>query len=177
MTCPLESYPPQIPENVCFSYNLIQYEAALRPFLSTLPIRYIFEPLELRNLFLEEGYAEGLQLFRRSIEMATSVKEQENAAFANNDRVAAVALYEAAVEDVEKLLLKGMSHEEDRKREAKALLAVCRANCAAARMLEIPGDEWDLEGAKVNAESAIAADPGYAKGCVMTRACAMLVLI
>ena len=114
MACPLESYPPQIPENVCFSYNLIQYEAALRPFLSTLPIRYVFEPLELRNLFLEEGYAEGMQLFRRSIEIATSVKEQGNEAFANKDRIAAVALYEAAAEDVEKLLLKGMSHEEDR---------------------------------------------------------------
>jgi len=177
MACPLESYPPQIPENVCFSYNLMQYQAALQPFLSTLPMRYVFEPLELRNLFLEEGYAEGAQLFRRSIEIVTSVKEQGNEAFAANDRIAAVILYEAAVEDVEKLLLKGMSHEEDRQREAKALLAVCLANCAAARMLEIPGHERDLEGAKANAESAIAADPGYAKGYVITKACAMLVYL
>ncbi|KIM46889.1 hypothetical protein M413DRAFT_440461 [Hebeloma cylindrosporum] len=166
MACPVEGFPPQIPENVCFSNNLMQYATALRPFLSTLPMRYVFEPVELRELFLEEGYAEGAQMFRRSIEMATSVKERGNEAFANHDRVAAVALYEAAVEDVEKLLLKGMSHEEDRKLEAKSLLAVCWANCAAARMLEIPGYGCDLEGAKANAESAIAADPGYAKGYI-----------
>ncbi|KAF8960311.1 hypothetical protein BDZ97DRAFT_1317235 [Flammula alnicola] len=70
------------------------------------------------------------------------------------------------IEDLEKLLLKTISEEPERDSEARTLIAVCWANCSAANMLEVEGEERDLESAKANAEKAILADPGYAKGYV-----------
>ena len=170
MACPLErpDYHPCIPSLLGFGNNLTQHETSLRPFLNSLPwgCRYIFEPAELRNRLSDQAYEIGKRSFRRYIEHATTVKDVGNAAYARNDPAEAITKYAQAIEELEKLLLKSISEEEERDRETRTLLAVCWANSSAAKMLEVPGYETNLEDARLHAEKAITSDPIYAKGYV-----------
>ena len=165
----LPDYQPCIPSLLGFGYNLTQHETSLiRPFLNSLPwgCRYVFEPAELRNRLSDQAYEIGKRGFRRYIQHATTIKDAGNAAYARNDPAEAVTQYARAIEDLEKLLLKSISEEEERDRETRTLLAVCWANSSAAKMLEVPGYETNLEDARLHAEKAITSDPIYAKGYV-----------
>ena len=168
MACPTECYKPSIPSLLGFGNNLTQHETALKPFLHSLPwgCRFIFEPIELKNRLSDQGYEFGKRAFRRYIELATALKNAGNAAYARNDPAEAITQYAKAIEDLEKLLLKSISEEEERDRETRTLVAVCWANSSAAKMLEVPGYETNLEEAKLHAENAITSDPIYAKGYV-----------
>lgn len=166
MVSPAECYQPSIPSLLGFGHNLTQHEISLKPFLDSLPwsCRYIFEPTELKNRMSDQRYEIGKHSFRRYIELATAIKNSGNAAYSRNDPAEAITQYAQAIEDLEKLLLKSISEEEERDRETRALIAVCWANSSAAKMLEVPGNETDLEDARLHAENAITSDPGYAKG-------------
>lgn len=166
MACPAECYQPSIPSLLGFGHNLTQHETSLKPFLDSLPwsCRYIFEPTELKNRMSDQRYELGKQNFRRYIEHATAIKDAGNAAYSRNDPAEAITQYAQAIEDLEKLLLKSLSEEEERDRETRALIAVCWANSSAAKMLEVPGNETNLADARLHAENAITSDPGYVKG-------------
>jgi len=168
MACPTECYQPSIPSLLGFSHNLTQHESSLRPFLDSLPwgCRCIFEPTELKNRLSDKGYEIGMQGFRQYIKHATSIKDAGNAAYARDDPAEAITQYAQAIEVLEKLLLKSISEEPERDRETKALVAVCWANSSAAKMLEVPDNETNLEDARLYAEKAITSDPEYAKGYI-----------
>jgi hypothetical protein len=173
MACPIDCYEPCIPSTLGFHHNLTQHKASLKPFLDSLPWNcyHAFELAEVRNRMQEEGYEHGARQFRQYIEHATAIKDAGNAAYANKDPAMAIAQYSQAVEELEKLLLKGISEEEERDWETTSLVAVCWANSSAAKMLEVPGNEKNLEGARLDAENAIASDAGYAKGYVGSLLC------
>ena len=168
MACPTECYQPSIPSLLGFSHNLTQHETSLKPFLDSLPwsCRYIFEPTELKNRLSDQNYELGKRGFRRYIEHATAIKDAGNAAYARNDPAEAITQYAQAIEELEKLLLRSISEGEERDRETRTLIAVCWANSSAANMLEVPGNETNLEDAKLHAEMAITSYPGYAKGYI-----------
>ena len=173
MACPMEGYKPSIPSLLGFGHNLTQHETSLRPFLNSLPwgCQYIFEPAELKNRLSDRDYELGKHAFRRYIELATAIKDAGNAAYARKDPAEAITQYAQAIEDLEKLLLKSISKEEERDRETRALIAVCWANSSAAKMLEVPGNETNLEDARLDAEEAITSDPIYAKGYIESLLC------
>jgi tetratricopeptide (TPR) repeat protein len=168
MACPMECYQPSIPSLLGFGHNLTVHETSIRPFLDSLPLgcRYVFEPAELKNRLSNQAYEVGKRAFRRHIVLATAMKDAGNAAYARNDPAEAITQYAQAIEDLEKLLLKSISEEEERDRETRTLVAVCWANSSAAKMLEVPGYETNLEDARLHAENAITSDPKYAKGYV-----------
>ncbi|KAJ3503926.1 hypothetical protein NLJ89_g8212 [Agrocybe chaxingu] len=98
------------------------------------------------------------------MDLATKHKEQGNAAYAKGERERAVECFQEGVEVLERLMLKALSHPPERDAETRKLLAVCYANCAAARMLVVErGEERDLKAALEDAEKAIKTDPTYAK--------------
>jgi tetratricopeptide (TPR) repeat protein len=166
MACPAECYEPSIPSFIGFGHNLTQHETFLKPFLDSLPLgcRYVFEPIELKNLLCDQEYEFAKRNFRLYIEHATAIKNNGNAAYARSDPAEAMTQYAQAIEELEKLLLKAISKEEERDHEIRALIAVCWANSSAAKMLEVSENETNLEGARLDAEKAITSDPIYAKG-------------
>jgi tetratricopeptide (TPR) repeat protein len=166
MASPVEYYQPSIPSLIGFGHNLTQHETSLKPFLDSLPrrCRYIFEPIELKNRLSDQRYESDMRGFRQYIEHATAIKDAGNAAYASDDPAEAITQYAQAIEVLEKLLLKSISEEEERDRETRLLIAVCWANSSAAKMLEVPGNETNLEDARLYAKNAITSDPGYAKG-------------
>ena len=168
MASPTECYQPSIPSLLGFGHNLTQHETSLKPFLDSLPrsCHYIFEPTELKNRLSDQRYENGARGFRRYIEHATAIKDAGNAAYARDDPAEAIKQYAQAIEVLEKLLLKSISEQEERDRETRALIAVCWANSSAAKILEVPGNEVNLEDARLFAKNAITSDPGYAKGYI-----------
>ncbi|KAF8884887.1 hypothetical protein CPB84DRAFT_1788774 [Gymnopilus junonius] len=166
MAAPLECYSPGIPTTLAFSYNLNVHKAALMPFLHSLPFpcSHIFETAEIRNKMADQGDAVAERRFREYIEYATKLKDAGNEAYSKRDRKGAVAKYKEAIDELDKLLLKMLSEAPERDKETKDLITVCWANSSAAKLLDIPGEGKDAEGAKQDAEKALKFDREYAKG-------------
>lgn len=168
MAMPIQSYSPCVPETLGFSYNLNVHKQALQPFLRTLPMQCIpiFETAEIRERTAEKDYAKVKARFREYINTATKAKDAGNKAYAAKDRSKAVKHYEDAIDQLDKLLQKKISAEEERDKETRTLLSICLSNCSAARMLDGPDGNQDVEGAKRDAENSIKIDATYAKGQV-----------
>ncbi|KDR80064.1 hypothetical protein GALMADRAFT_116635 [Galerina marginata CBS 339.88] len=166
MAKPLECFEPFIPTTLAFSQNLAVHEAALKPFLNTLPwpCTAIFETPEIRRRMQDQAFAYGEKAFRDYIAHANELKEAGNVAYTKGKRSEAVAKYQEGADLMESLLFRKLSDEGARDLETRKLLAVCLANCAVARLMEVPGEQRDAEGARKDAEGAIKADPDYAKG-------------
>jgi len=164
MAVPTKCWKPCIPERLYFKYDLTIHQAALLPFLHTLPrpFTFLFEPLEMRDRVREKDYKRAEATFRKYMNLATALKDKGNKAFERGDRQDAVKFFQEAAEDLEKLLLKVVSEAEEREAEARRLLAICLSNCATARMLAVDGD-IDALGAMKDAERAIKGDPSYPK--------------
>ena len=99
-----------------------------------------------------------------ALRAAEHEKELGNKAFARRDRAQAVARYTEAIECLRDAAAQKPADAEESK--IKATIAVCCANRAAAWLL--PGAGRDPRKALDDAEEAIAQDPGYGKGCVLS---------
>jgi len=95
------------------------------------------------------------------MEIFQELKEAGNAAYARNDRKAAIDSYKEAIGHLEKMLFKGVADAEEREKTVNEMTAVCYSNLAATRL--IPGDGIDAEGAVADAELALKSDADYAK--------------
>ncbi|TFK42924.1 hypothetical protein BDQ12DRAFT_696320 [Crucibulum laeve] len=155
---------PGLPRLLLVSLRFKQHEAALKPFLDALPapFHWRFETNEEA-----EGLAEGIHRknergVREGLESANRWKTIGNAAYGRKDRDKAVNAYTDASEDLLHVLSQKPDIDEEKK--AKRLLAICRSNRAAARL--IPGVGMGAEEALHDAQDAEKADPSYNKSYI-----------
>lgn len=170
MAAPLEIYEPSIPRTLAFSYNLNPHRTALLPFLHSLPFpcNHIFETAEIHQRMADQAYPVGERRYREYIELATKLKDAGNEAYSRGNREEALEKYREAIYELDKLLLKSLSEAPERDKETKELLAVCWANTSAAKLLDVPGEAKDAEGARNAAEKALEVNGDYAKGSAST---------
>ncbi|CAA7264345.1 unnamed protein product [Cyclocybe aegerita] len=148
MAAPIELCKPCIPQTLLFTHNLMPHQDSLLPFLDDMPLpfSFLFQPKDMRDPVQERDDKLAANYFSEYMGLAMKHKEQGNAAYAKGERERAV------------------DHPPERDAETRKLLAVCYANCAAARMLVVEGgEERDLKAAVEDAEKAIKTDPTYAK--------------
>ncbi|KAF8884885.1 hypothetical protein CPB84DRAFT_1850516 [Gymnopilus junonius] len=161
---PLESY---VPNMILLSGNLRQHEAALHPFLDSLPAPFQWKiaPQRYEEREGETHYFRSLVNFERYLEIADEKKEEGSKAFAAKNGVAAVGAYREAIDYIEKALIKthGILDVEMNERALNAKAVYC-ANCSAARLLK--GDAMDAHKALKDAESAIKSSAHYVKAYV-----------
>ncbi|KDR80072.1 hypothetical protein GALMADRAFT_242301 [Galerina marginata CBS 339.88] len=160
---PLEPY---IPNLLLISAKLKQHERALRPFLDSIP-----EPFEwhmvspsVEEAGVEDKYFTSLKRFRQYLDLAVEKKNAGNKAFVLNNQARALNAYEGAIEYVQQAVNKMDKGDDAREREAETLLAVCYANCSAARLLD--GKKRNPEKALEDAKTSVEKDPYYGKGYI-----------
>ncbi|KAH9478661.1 Protein CLMP1 [Psilocybe cubensis] len=168
MAYPFPLFRPSLPQCLVLSTNLSPHRAALRPFLDSLPAPFIWRivPASIENRLKESAFEEGKETFKIYMSCAKEKKEEGNKAYAANDSVAAIACYKDAIMYLDKAFCRFTPENDTTKEQATKLMAVCYANCAAARLLPVDGivKPENAERAIEDAEEAIHLDKFYPKG-------------
>lgn len=167
MARPYPTMEPCLPNYLLLSTKLKQHEAALRPFLDSLPAPFGWgiAPRDLEETADEVHYYESLRAFELYLKLGSEKKEEGNKAFVAKNGILAVEAYEEAIDYFQKALVKTSDVDDDMKNKAVGLIAVCYANCSAARLLQ--GKAMDAQEALEDAKCAIKWDEHYAKGFVV----------
>ncbi|KDR80079.1 hypothetical protein GALMADRAFT_1361054 [Galerina marginata CBS 339.88] len=166
MAKPFPILEPCIPNLLLISTKLKRHERALRPFLDSFPepFKWYIMPPTLEEAGDEEKYFGSLKRFRQYLNLAVEKKNVGNKAFVANDQAQALKAYEEAIDYVQQALYKTDKADDAREREAEALLAICYANCSAARLLD--GKKRNPQQALEDAKTSIEKDPYYAKAYI-----------
>ena len=157
---------PCLPNLLVLSNRLKDHEAALRPFLDSLPAPFEWRmiPRHLEEEAADFQYLKGQHDYSLYMRFAAEKKEEGNKAFAAKQGTEAVAAYEEAVRLLDKARIAIVEIDDESKKKLKNLHAICFANCSAARLLS--GESRDPVQALACAKKAVVADEYYAKGCV-----------
>ncbi|KAF9528349.1 hypothetical protein CPB83DRAFT_835841 [Crepidotus variabilis] len=121
------------------------------------PFTWIFETDQIRDNIGEKDLKRANESFRKYMKYSEDLKERGNKAFAGGRREEAVAKFQDAAENLDKLLLKKISEPHEKEAQTRLLLAICLSNCSAAIMLVVDGQK-DVDGSIKDAERAIIAD-------------------
>ncbi|KDR80070.1 hypothetical protein GALMADRAFT_242294 [Galerina marginata CBS 339.88] len=163
---PFPSLQPYIPNLLLISTKLKQHEKALRPFLDSIP-----EPFEWHMMSPsveeagdEDKYFGSLKKFRKYLDLAIEKKNVGNKAFVMDNQERALKAYGEAIEFVQQAVNKTDKADDAREREAETLLAICYANCSAARLLD--GKKRNPDKALEDAKTSIEKDPYYGKAYI-----------